>query len=150
MPGEKGWNKYDFTSFFLFGAVHVVTGLNMYRFLQTGTIGFAFAVIYLKSGNVLIPMILHFLYDIFANLTDYATWNNSPLFINLNSIFDIVLLLLFVTSLLLLLRKGKDKTLCRGWRLPRPLTLLPPDQSASPTPTAFLPAYHFQNPNGYT
>lgn len=105
---------YAFTSFFLFGAVHVVTGLNMYRFLQTGTIGFAFAVMYLKSGNVLIPMILHFLYDIFANLTDYATWNNSPLFINLNSIFDIMLLLLFVTALTLLLRKGKDKTLCRG------------------------------------
>lgn len=105
---------YAFLSFFLFGAVHVVTGLNMYRFLQTGTIGFAFAVMYLKSGNVLIPMILHFLYDIFANLTDYATWNNSPLFINLNSIFDIVLLLLFVTALTLLLRKGKDRTLCRG------------------------------------
>lgn len=110
------WRKiiYAFISFFLFGAVHVVTDWSIYRFLQTGIIGFAFAVMYIKSGNVLIPMILHFLYDIFANLTDYAAWNNSALFINLNSIFDIVLLLLFVASLTLLLRKGKDKTFQPG------------------------------------
>lgn len=101
---------YAFTSFLLFGAVHVVNGWNTYAFLQTGAIGFAFAVMYLKSRNILLPMILHFIYDIFANLTDYTEWNNSTFFVNLNSIFEIALIIMFVISLVILLRKEKAET----------------------------------------
>ena len=50
----------------LFGLLHCLTGWNTYTFLQTGAIGFAFAVIFVKSGNILIPMILHFIYDVIA------------------------------------------------------------------------------------
>lgn len=84
---------YGFVSFLLFGAVHVVNGWSTYSFLQTGIIGFAFAVMYLKSRNILLPMLLHFVYDIFAVMTDYIEWNNSTLFVNMNSIFEIVLIL---------------------------------------------------------
>ncbi len=101
---------YAFASFLLFGSVHVVTGWSLYTFLQTGTIGFAFAVMYMKSGNILIPMILHFVYDIFANLTSYIEWNNSPLFVSLNSLFEIPLIIMFVLSILILLKKEKPDT----------------------------------------
>ncbi len=97
---------YAFISFVLFGAVHVVSGWNTYAFLMSGAIGFVFAVMYLKSRNILLPMILHFIYDIFANLQDYVEWNNSTLFINLCSICDIVLVIMFVVSFVMLL--GKD------------------------------------------
>ncbi|MGN0594678.1 MAG: type II CAAX prenyl endopeptidase Rce1 family protein [Hominimerdicola sp.] len=99
---------YGFVSFLLFGAVHVINGWSTYRFFQTGVIGFAFAVMYLKSRNILLPMLLHFLYDIFANLTDYIEWNNSTLFVNMNSIFDIMLIIMFVISLIMLLKKEKN------------------------------------------
>ncbi len=99
---------YGFISFILFGALHIVGGWDTYRFLQTGVIGFAYAVMYLKSRNILLPMILHFVYDIFANLTDYIEWNNSTLFINVNSIFDIMLIVMFVISFIMLLMKEKN------------------------------------------
>ena len=85
------------------GAVHVVDGWSTYRFLQTGIIGFAFAVIYLKSGNIVVPMILHFVYDVFANLTPFITWNSSPVFTRLNAAFPTALAVMFVISLVTLL-----------------------------------------------
>lgn len=99
---------YGFISFLLFGAVHVVDGWSTYRFLQTGVIGFAFAVMYLKSRNIVIPMVLHFIYDVFANLADYIEWNNSTLFVNMNSIFDIMLIIMFAISVIMLLMKAKN------------------------------------------
>lgn len=99
---------YGLISFLLFGAVHVVDGWSTYRFLQTGVIGFAFAVMYLKSRNIVIPMVLHFIYDVFANLADYIEWNNSTLFVNMNSIFDIMLIIMFAISIIMLLMKAKN------------------------------------------
>lgn len=99
---------YSFVSFLLFGAVHVVDGWSTYTFLQTGAIGFAFAVMYLKSRNIVFPMILHFAYDVFANLTNYIEWNNSTLFITMNSIFDIMLIIMFVISFIMLLLETKN------------------------------------------
>ncbi len=94
---------YGFISFLLFGAVHVVDGWSTYRFLQTGAIGFAFAVMYLKSGNIVIPMALHFIYDVFANLSAYIEWNNSTLFVNMNAIFSVCLIIMFAASVIILL-----------------------------------------------
>lgn len=99
---------YGFISFLLFGAVHVVNGWSTYRFLQTGVIGFAFAVMYLKSRNIVVPMVLHFIYDVFANLAGYIEWNNSTLFINMNSLFDIMLMIMFVISFIILLMKENN------------------------------------------
>jgi len=98
---------YGLISFLLFGAVHVVGGWDTYRFLQTGVIGFAFAAMYLKSQNIVIPMLLHFLYDIFANLTDYIEWNRSSLFVSMNSLYNVVLIIMFVISLAMLFKKEK-------------------------------------------
>lgn len=87
---QRGFLKkliYALISSGIFGALHIVTGWNTYTFLQTGAIGFAFAVIYLQSGNILLPMLLHFVYDIIANMTDFIEWNNSNVFISVNSFF---------------------------------------------------------------
>ena len=101
---------YAFVSFVIFGLLHVVTGWDTYAFLQTGIIGFAFAVIYLNSGNIIIPMLLHFIYDIFANLAGgYIEWNNSSLFISVNSIFEIVLVVMFILSFALLFKKEIER-----------------------------------------
>lgn len=105
---------YGFLSFFLFGALHVVDGWDTYSFLQTGIIGFAYAVMYLKSRNILLPMIMHFVYDIFANLTYYIEWNNSTLFVNVNSIFEIMLIIMFIISFIMLLIDGRNKTNCKN------------------------------------
>lgn len=96
---------YVFVSTVLFGLLHCVTGWNTYTFLQTGAIGFAFAVIFVKSGNIIIPMILHFLYDIIANMTNYIEWNHNMIFDNLTAIFEIMLAAMFVVSFVILIRK---------------------------------------------
>ena len=90
-----------------FGLIHCVSGWSTYTFLQTGAIGFAFAVIFVKSGNILIPMILHFLYDVIANMAPYVEWDHNPVFDNLSSIFDIMLVMMFVVSTVILLIPGK-------------------------------------------
>ena len=100
---------YALISFVIFGLLHVVTGWNTYTFLQTGAIGFAFAVIYLNSGNVILPMILHFVYDIFANLAGYVKWNDSEVFASVNSVFEVALVIMFVVSFAMLFVKDEAK-----------------------------------------
>ncbi len=100
---------YAFISFVLFGLLHVVTGWNTYTFLQTGAIGFTFAVIYLNSGNIILPMLLHFLYDILAKLAVYIQWNDSAVFASMNSVFEAALLVMFIVSFVLLFQKETEK-----------------------------------------
>lgn len=99
---------YAFLSFLVFGALHIVTGWSLSLFWRAGAMGFAFAVMYLKSRNILVPMILHFIYDVAANLSYYAQLNESPLFMRLNSMP--IVLIMFLISLIMLLRKEKTKS----------------------------------------
>ncbi|MCR5822820.1 MAG: CPBP family intramembrane metalloprotease [Lachnospiraceae bacterium] len=87
----------------LFGLLHCIGGWNTYTFLQTGAIGFAFAVIFVKSGNILIPMILHFVYDFFAKTVAYMNWKHTAVFDGLNSVFEIMLAAMFVISAVILI-----------------------------------------------
>lgn len=72
-------------------------------------IGSAFAVIFVKSGNILIPMILHFLYDVIANMAGYVEWNHTPAFDNLYSIFNIMLGVMFIISSIILIVPERKK-----------------------------------------
>ena len=94
---------YVFASTVLFGLLHCVTGWNTYTFLQTGAIGFAFAVMFVKSGNIVLPMILHFLYDVIAVTVPYIEWNHNLFFDNISYVFDYVLVIMFIVSLSLLI-----------------------------------------------
>lgn len=99
---------YASMAFLFFGLAHVITGWDLYTFVFTGIIGFTFAVIYLKSHNIVIPMILHAVYDIFANLTSYIEWNDSALFHGINALFYVVLGLMFMVSVVFLFKKERQ------------------------------------------
>lgn len=100
---------YVLISSVLFGLLHCVTGWNTFTFFQTGAIGFAFAVIFVRSGNIVVPMILHFIYDVFARTAVYVEWNNTTVFGNLNSIFTIMLSIMVVVSTVILIMPEKNK-----------------------------------------
>ena len=95
----------------LFGLLHCVTGWDTYTFLRTGAVGFAFAVIFVKSGNIVVPMILHFLYDIISKMTDFIEWNQSIIFESANSIFKIMLVIMFIISFVILVMPQKKSSI---------------------------------------
>lgn len=108
---NRDWKRrilYASLSFGLFGLIHIFDG-NLYTFVFTGIVGFSFATIYLKSRNILIPMILHFVYDIIANLNYYIKYNDSPVFSSLNSIFSIIVGAMFIISAIILVKEKKYK-----------------------------------------
>ena len=73
------------------------------RFLSVRGIGFTFAVIYLKSGNIVIPMLLHFIYDIPTNMTSYIEWKDASLLASMNSVLEIALAIMVLVSLVILI-----------------------------------------------
>ena len=104
--GNKSvWSRllYAFVSFLVFGAAHVVTGWSTSAFFLSGAIGFTFAVIYLKSGNIVIPMLLHFIYGIPTNMTSYIEWKDASLLASMNSVLEIALAIMFLVSLVILI-----------------------------------------------
>ena len=91
---KKNWQcrmAYACISFLIFGLLHAIERDNIVDavdiFFLTGVFGFAFAAVYLHSHNILAPMLLHFIYDIPANLQQFvATWKEDKrLFVVLNN-----------------------------------------------------------------
>ncbi|WP_408606228.1 CPBP family intramembrane glutamic endopeptidase [Cellulosilyticum ruminicola] len=70
---------YGLLSFIIFGSMHVLFGWDLWTFFYTGTIGFAFAAIFLLSHNLIYPMLLHFIYDIFDNIAPYSISKESSI-----------------------------------------------------------------------
>lgn len=103
---------YALISFILFGLIHVTSGWDTYTFLYTGTIGFAFATIYLNTHNLILPMIMHFVYDIFANIVYYMEFNDSVIFNTFYSVNEVMIGIMFVVSLAMLLKDKKMSNAC--------------------------------------
>ena len=108
--GKIGKLIYAFASFILFGLIHVTSGWNTYTFLYTGTIGFSFAAIYLNTHNLILPMIMHFVFDIFANMAYYMQFNDSPAFNAFYSANEVMIGAMFVISLVMLLKEKSNET----------------------------------------
>ena len=50
------------------------------------------------------PMLLHFVYNIVANVTLYIEWNHSALFLSMNSGIEIALGMMGIISLVILMQ----------------------------------------------
>ena len=103
---------YALLSFAFFGLAHAISCDNLSfaieRFFMTGIMGFVYATIYLCSHNILVPILFHFIYDIFANTTIFVSeWSESKLFITLDNYFYLTFTcIMFIVSFIFLI-KGK-------------------------------------------
>ena len=70
---------YGLLSFFVFGALHIIGGGGLERFIFTGIFGLSMAAVYLHSGNLLMPMMLHFLHDLLAHTCSMFTYEGTNL-----------------------------------------------------------------------
>ena len=65
--------------------------------------GFTYAVIYLNSRNIFIPMLLHFVYDVIAKIMEYAVeWEQYPICMTLWNGINVAYVVMFVISVLML------------------------------------------------
>lgn len=94
---------YVLSSTVLFGLLHCVTGWDTYRFLTTAAIGFAFAVIFVKSGNIVLTMILHFVYDLLVHITTFVQWNHNSFFDGICAWSEVAYVVMFIVSLVILI-----------------------------------------------
>lgn len=99
---------YVIASAIIFGCIHITTGWDTYIFVFTTIVGFSFAVVYIKTRNVVIPMLLHFVYDIFANFTDYVEYSSSAIFNALNTAYYVMVGVMLIVSIFMLVKSEKS------------------------------------------
>lgn len=99
---------YAMISAVFFGMLHYTDGEPI-RILLAGAGGFAFTTIYLKTRNLVIPMLLHAVHDMYTFYCgNYLVYNWTPKKIEFNNSMHIVLpIVSFVVSLVILLWEKK-------------------------------------------
>lgn len=95
---------YAFANFLIFGIPHLVNFAELHTFLHTGIIGFAFSVMYLKSRNILVPIMLHFIYDVAVYLAMFISSNGLSIVGVLKSGIEVMYVVMFVLSFISLLK----------------------------------------------
>lgn len=97
----------------IFGMIHAIEytsniGDAIDVFISTGVLGFTFAAIYLYSHNILVPILLHFVYDIFANMQSFIKeWNmDNTLFWAFNNyILTIAFVVMFISTVVFAIKE---------------------------------------------
>lgn len=112
---KRNWScrlAYAGISFLVFGLIHAIEcdnfGDAVDRLITTGIWGFIYATVYLYSHNILVPMLLHFIYDIPANFQQFvAAWNEkSQLFYVLNNyVLTTAFILMIIFSFIFVIKK---------------------------------------------
>lgn len=106
---------YALISFTLFGMIHAYDALTsgsdlwwtFIRFLKTGTTGMAFTAMYMYTGCLLGPMIVHFIFDIVANIPGLvAEWKDNAFFNFMNEIgLNVIYVLIAAVAVVYLLKE---------------------------------------------
>lgn len=114
--------KAIFLSSLLFGITHLmnITHQSLYQTLLqiigTFSLGVIFAVIYLKSGNLLMPILLHGLLD--ANSIGIATSHPTTMLNNHGNIAGVTILLIFaILFILTIISKKQQKQISKRFDL---------------------------------
>ena len=107
------WIKfiYIFATSVLFGLIHCIPSWDTYTFLRTSAMGIGFAVMFVLSDNIVIPMVIHFLYDLVVHISSFMEWNLNPVFVFMGSAFEVALIIMVVISLIMLVivsMRGKN------------------------------------------
>ncbi len=103
---------YIFATSVLFGLCHCIPSWDTYTFLRTSAMGIGFAVMFVLSDNIVIPMLIHFLYDLAVHISSFMEWNLNPVFVFMGSAFEVALIIMVVISLVMLVflsRRGPEK-----------------------------------------
>lgn len=115
-PEERTWKKrlyYALLSALIFGAVHMIgSGDPLFSMVFAGTLGFIFASAYLHSHNVLVCMLVHFVYDVFAHIPKYVTeWDEANWLLRWNAQIRLALMGVgVVMALVYIIKEPADKT----------------------------------------
>ncbi|MCF0226812.1 MAG: CPBP family intramembrane metalloprotease [Methanobrevibacter sp.] len=99
-----------FISAFMFGLFHG----NLNQFFYAFLLGGFFAIVYIKTGNIIYPIILHIITNFSGSVVPttmrnvISTFGNTPEGIIINLIYTVILAILFIIGLIFIY-KWKDK-----------------------------------------
>lgn len=113
--GKRNWLcrlVYAGISFIIFGLIHAIECDNFADaidvFIITGIFGFVYAAVYLYAHNILVPMLLHFIYDIPANFQQFVdVWNEESQVFNVldNYVLTAAFVLMLIIALIFVIKK---------------------------------------------
>ena len=102
---------YIFATSVLFGLSHCIPSWDTYTFLRTSGMGIGFAVMFVLSDNIVIPMVIHLLYNLVFHISVFVDWNINPVYIFTGRAFEAALIIMVIISLVMLVvvsRRGKS------------------------------------------
>ena len=112
---ERTWKDrlyYAFVSGVIFGMLHMFGNSSpLLIFAFTGAFGFIMASVYLHSHNILVCMLGHFIYDIFANYQGFVTeWDGTNWFVQwYDTAFWTLLGIAFFIAIIYIVKKPADE-----------------------------------------
>ena len=102
---------YIFVSSVLFGLLHCISAWSAITFLKFSAMGVGLAVMFVLSDNIVIPMVIHLLYNLVFHISVFVDWNINPVYIFTGRAFEAALIIMVVISLVILVvvsRRGKS------------------------------------------